>query len=97
MKTEIRRTYKWGFALTEQDVRRIAQTCREHGEKLAAAPIFQTFMVRLGDGSVIETRDIDQVLALENTGKRRVEKPLFVRSGEAESASVGAWIAGIAA
>ena len=28
---------------------------------------------------------------------QRLEFPLFVRSGEAESASVGAWIAGIAA
>ena len=74
MKTEIRREYRWGFVLGEQEVRRLAQTCRERGEKLHGAPVTVTIAARLADGAVVETSDIENVLGLENAGKRRVDR-----------------------
>jgi hypothetical protein len=74
MQTEIKRRHKWGFILTEQDLRRIIQTCREHGEKLCTGSVQQKFSAKLRDGAVTESANIDDIVGLENIGKRRIEK-----------------------
>jgi len=73
MRTEINREYKWGFLLSEQEIRRVAQTCQEHAAKVGAGTT-PTFTVRLKDGSLIESSNVDDVLTLENGGQKAITR-----------------------
>ncbi|MCH8878046.1 MAG: hypothetical protein IIA89_14710 [Chloroflexi bacterium] len=72
MKTEINRTFNWGFVLSETDLRRVAQACQEHFSKLSTASPTIRLLAKLKDGSVLETQDVDDILALENSGSKGV-------------------------
>ena len=73
MKTEVTRNYKWGFILSEQELRRISQTCHDHLKKNVPDPKIQIEAV-LRDGSVIEGNTIDEILTLENAGSKRIQR-----------------------
>jgi hypothetical protein len=75
MKTEINRSFNWGFVLTEQELRRLIQTCNEHlANKLDPALRRVRFTARLRDGSVIECDQVEDLLSLENAGSRAIQK-----------------------
>jgi hypothetical protein len=73
MRTEIQKTFKWGFLLSEQELRRLLQTCHDHASKTQDDAVTKV-SVKLRDGAVIESPSIEDVLALENSGSRSVEK-----------------------
>jgi hypothetical protein len=75
MRTEIKRKYKWGFHLTEQELRRIVQAVTEHAEK-ASAGVAHALLLRatLKDGSIIESSQPDDIFSIENAGAKRIEK-----------------------
>jgi hypothetical protein len=75
MKTELARSFKWGFVLSEQDLRRILQTCQEHFSKVKASGVFrQLLTAKLSDGSLVESDDVNDILTLENEGSKAVER-----------------------
>jgi hypothetical protein len=69
--TEIKKSYKRGFILTEQELRRIIQACHDHGAKTDGAVLSEMAVV-LRDGSRIETQNPEEVFALENAGIKRI-------------------------
>jgi hypothetical protein len=73
MKTEVTKSYKWGFTLPEQELRRLFQTCHEHIKENVDTPriLIQVF---LRDGSVIESDKVDDILSLENAGTKRIQR-----------------------
>jgi hypothetical protein len=73
MRTDIEKSYQWGFVLSEQDLRRIVQTCHEHAEKLGGTAR-QQVTAKLRDGSVVEGRSVDDVLSLENGGQKALTR-----------------------
>jgi hypothetical protein len=75
MKTEITKTYKSGFVLTEQELRRIIQASTEHAEKVSGGQEFSLGLVAtLKDGSIIEFDKTDDLFSLENAGAKKVQK-----------------------
>jgi len=73
MRTEITRSYKWGFLLPEQELRRIIQAATEHGSKAIDGGEFRlSVQTVLRDGSIIESSSADEVFTLENNGSRRI-------------------------
>lgn len=81
MRTEVEKELRWGFVLTEQDLRRIFQTCIDHVEKLALPDFKKTVSVRLRDGSLIESDLLDDVFTIENTGSKAIERLVLSFSG----------------
>ena len=73
MRTEVSKAFEWGFLLTEQELRRIFTACREHAEKLGDKPD-PDIAVKLKDGSLVEVKDLDQVLSLENAGSKAIKR-----------------------
>lgn len=73
MKTEISKQFKWGFILGEQELRRIIKTCIDNAEKIEPGTYSPEIEVHLSDGSIIETQEIEDVLALENSGNRTID------------------------
>ena len=73
MRTEIDHQYNWGFVLSEQDVRRIAQSGEEHAAKVGASAAIR-FAAKLKDGSLIESESLDDILSLENGGQKAVNR-----------------------
>lgn len=76
MKTEIEKDFKWGFLLDEQELRRILKTCKDHVAKLNLPneTVEHYIGVKLRDGSLIETKEIEDVFSLENEGSKSIEK-----------------------
>ena len=73
MRTEVSKAFNWGFLLTEQELRRTFTACREHAEKLGGKPN-PDISVKLKDGSLVEVKDPDQVLSLENAGSKAIKR-----------------------
>ena len=73
MRTEVSKAFNWGFLLTEQELRRTFTACREHAEKLGGQPD-PDISVKLKDGSLVEVKDLDQVLSLENAGSKAIKR-----------------------
>jgi hypothetical protein len=71
MRTEINHEYKWGFLLSEQELRRIAQSCQEHATKIGAGAS-TTYSAKLKDGSLIESSTLDDILSLENGSTKAI-------------------------
>ena len=73
MKTEIIKSYSWGFALTEQDLRRIVQVVLDSFGKIhnASPPKF-TINLKLKDGSVVNAVELEDVFLLENSGEKTI-------------------------
>ena len=74
MKTEYVKSYFKGFVLNEQELRRLIDTSREHILKLENNEFEQTVEVKLRDGSLLTTNDVDEILRLENLGSKSVER-----------------------
>jgi hypothetical protein len=74
MKTEVSKTYKWGYVLSEQDLRRIVQTCQEHLSKLEINTPHLHVTAKLRDGALVETNDITDVISIENGGLKSIQR-----------------------
>src|SRR5437764_14877895 len=74
MKTEVSKKYRWGFVLSEQEVRRIVKTCDEHILKLGLESPHQKFTAKLKDGSLVESEDINDIVSLENEGSKKIQR-----------------------
>lgn len=76
MKTEIMREFKWGFVLNEQELRRIVETCNDHVKKLdlPEEKVEHLISGKLKDGSIVESEDINDILALENDASKSIER-----------------------
>lgn len=74
MKTEVVKTYKHGFLLSEIELRRLIQTCNDHLEKIVKPKeFFAKFSTTLKDGSILETENIEDIFQLENTGNKCIK------------------------
>lgn len=73
MHTEISKTYRWGFTLIEQDLRRTIQVVADSLGKVsdAISPTFSA-KVRLKDGSVVDITQVEDIFALENSGEKLI-------------------------
>ena len=74
MHTEIKKTYRWGFALTEQDLRRTVQVAHDSLKKVPGegTPNFSV-QIKLKDGSIVNTTIFDDVFILENSGEKLIQ------------------------
>lgn len=75
MRTEISKSFSWGFVATEQDFRRLIQTAVDHLLKPSGAALANSkYEVKLKDGSVFETAALDDVFQLENAGNKLIRE-----------------------
>lgn len=74
MRTEVNKSFEWGFLLSESELRRVFKTCQEHAQKLGTQPIEHLIELKLKDGSVIKTADLDDIVKLENAGSKKIER-----------------------
>jgi hypothetical protein len=74
-KTVLSKEYNWGFVLSEQELRRIVQECRDHILKTSKSEKWhQSFIAKCADGSIVETETVDGILSLENAGSKKIER-----------------------
>lgn len=87
MKTQVEKKFTWGFILSEQELRRLAQTCQEHITKEFKPEEYRTkITATLKDGSILETNKLDDILSLENSGVKKVQGlTLIYDDGKEES------------
>lgn len=74
IKTEIRKHFEWGFFLTEAELRRIVRTCIDFTEKIPQVTFDLTIEVKLRDGSHLVCKTPEDVLSIENGGRRTVRE-----------------------
>lgn len=74
MRTEVSKSFTWGFVLSEQELRRVFQTCKEHGEKLGPNGSRCRTSAKLKDGSLVESSELDDILCLENSGSKAIQR-----------------------
>lgn len=73
MVTEITRTFKNGFILTEADLERIVNDVSEQfGQRFGNAPPKLAFTVRLRSGVTVSAYTLDRVLSEENLGDSQI-------------------------
>jgi len=77
MKTDITKRFTWGFLLSEQEFRRLVQSCSDAYQKTGQAPKRTLVTARLRDGALVESERIDDVLSLENNGSKHIELVKF--------------------
>jgi len=85
MKTEISKSYTWGYVLSEQDLRRISQTCQEHLSKLQTDSQSVKISAKLRDGALIESNDINDITSLENDGSKAVQRVTLIFGDQKET------------
>lgn len=74
MRTEVERSFKWGFVLSEEELRRVFQTCLEHSRKVNPNDISRKVCAKCRDGSLVESDALEDILALENAGSKSVQR-----------------------
>ena len=75
MRTEITKTYSWGFVATEQDFRRLIQTATDHLLKPVGAALEPSrYTVKLKDGAIVETATLDDIFQIENIGNKLIRE-----------------------
>ena len=70
-QTEVPRSFKHGFILSEQELRRVVSASREQLRKVGSESSGR-FTANLRDHSVIESDDIEEIIALENGGPKEI-------------------------
>ena len=73
MRSEAKKSLRHGFLLTEQEIRRLADTIVQQMRRIdpeGRGPIQYT--AKLKGGAIIETNALDDVLALENAGAKTI-------------------------
>jgi hypothetical protein len=73
MRTEIAHHSKSGFLLSEQELRRLAQSCQEHAPRVGVNDALK-IRAKLKDGTLVDSPYIDDILALENGGRRAITR-----------------------
>ena len=71
-KTEVPISFRHGFVLSEQELRRISSACREQLVKAGGETVTESYVAHLKDHSVIESEAIEDVLSLENGGHKEI-------------------------
>lgn len=74
MACEIFKKFTSGFVLNEQDLRRIWNCCDQHFKKTNSTTRHAKIEATLHDASVVETDNIEEILALENGGAKRITR-----------------------
>lgn len=72
MQTELKGAYQTGFNLTEKDLRRIVDIISEKAGSKTGQQISNHITYRLENGAVVETDTVEDVLAEENVGSKRI-------------------------
>lgn len=86
MKSEVFKTFKCGFVLSEQDIRRVWNCCEQHFSKLNPQNPHIVLEANLKDASVVSTKSIDEILSLENGGAKQITKVnLNIRDAEKDA------------
>jgi hypothetical protein len=70
MPTRVKKPSSWGFALDEQYLRRIFQSCAEHAAKTESSKVDIGVYATLDDGSIVESDGLGEILSLDNSGSR---------------------------
>jgi hypothetical protein len=86
MRTEISKTYKSGFVLSEQELRRIIQACVDHASKITSGAPELAIEATLNDGAIIDFDKTDDLFTLENAGTKRIQKISIKLSGSVDNA-----------
>lgn len=69
MRVEAKKTFKNGFALSEQELRRLVSELRQQAEKVSVGnnPV-ENYVVKFRNGAIAEALSLDNVLSQENVG-----------------------------
>jgi hypothetical protein len=82
MKTEARKSFRHGFNLTEQELRRIVDTISQQFSRVAPSAQLK-FEAKLRNGTLVESSSVDDVLSFENVDSRQIVRlELDVRDSE---------------
>jgi hypothetical protein len=86
MRTEARKTYRHGFNLTEQELRRIMDTTAQQVQRIdPLQPPRVRLDVKFKNGTVARTSSLDDVLSFENIGSRQIIRLDIMIKGRARS------------
>jgi len=72
IQVESNKTYPQGFNLSESDLRRIVDTGNEQLQKANAGILSAVYTLKYKNGVTEETKDIEEVLSLENSGSTKI-------------------------
>lgn len=61
-----------GFLLTEQELRRIIESAVDQLDKISTLPNSANYTINYENGVIEETKDIEEVLSLENSGSTKI-------------------------
>src|ERR1700728_4677073 len=88
IKTESRKSYQCGFALTESELRRLHDVLVQQIKRTSIGDGFLTkYEVKYRNGSVAEPTSLDQVLSEENFGSAGITRLRMEVSDKEEDAS----------
>jgi hypothetical protein len=72
MPTEARKTFRQGFVLSEQELRRLVDTAVEQARKALHGDPIVLLRARFRNGTVTECGSVEELLTLENIGPRQI-------------------------
>jgi hypothetical protein len=73
ISVEPSKTYRFGFILTEQELRRLIGVISDQLIKIIPdAKVIQSYSIKYQNGAIAETSSIDHVLAQENSGSAQI-------------------------
>jgi hypothetical protein len=85
---ESSKSYRHGFILKEQELRRFVDLMNEQFKKLSSTSVEYNFQIKYQNGAVANTKDIESVLKQENEGSSSIVRLAIggrLREGEKES------------
>jgi hypothetical protein len=74
IQVESNKTYSNGFNLTESDLRRMVEIGNEQLQKTNAGLLSSKYTLKYKNGVTEETKDIEEVLSLENSGSTKISE-----------------------
>jgi hypothetical protein len=74
MQTEVVKFFKRGFVLSEQELRRIYQSCIDNCKKSGCDAPRHVTEIKMEDGAVLKSDDIEEILLLENSGSKKITR-----------------------
>jgi len=74
MLTEARKTFRFGFVLNEQELRRLVDTVVVQVRKALENEPVILFQVRFRNGTVTECSNVEELLSLENVGPKQITR-----------------------
>jgi hypothetical protein len=92
MKTEARKSFRHGFVLTEQELRRIAGVATDQLEKIPLSQKPKTHIeVRFQNGTLTDSDSLDDLVSLENVGSKHIVRMHigFTHEGDKSEHAIG--------